>query len=259
MNRHFLLLLSLLCSLYARDAKFELGLGVASLYYPNYVGSNSTRILTLPVPHIRYRGEYFKIDENGITGKLFGVDGLRLELSVSGSLPASSDADGVRKDMPNLDLTGEIGGRFVYVLYAKGVSLLELELPMRAVLSTDFSSVSYRGLLSNPQLKYSLRYKELVWTLRTGVVYADADYNNYFYGVKEEYVTPTRSFYEAKSGCGGFRNRIGVTYKKGNWWAGAFVAHYDIRGATFKDSPLIERHDALYTGASLTYIFYTLE
>jgi len=84
----------------------------------------------------------------------------------------------------------------------------------------------------------------------------DKDYANYFYGVKQEYVTKERSYYDAKNSYGGFRNRIGMTYKKNAWWFGAFISYIDIKNATFHNSPLIERDAALYTGASLAYIFY---
>ena len=259
MIKSLLILLTLCISLFARDAKFELGLGVGTLSYPNYIGSKSTQILTLPLPYIRYRGEHFRIDEDGLSGKLFGINGLRLDLSVSGSLPANSEDDGVRKDMPDLDLTGEIGPKLVYNIYESGVSQLEFEFPVRAVLSTDFSSVTYRGIVSNPQLKYSLNYDELELTFRTGVIFSDEDYNSYFYGVSKQYETPSRALYETTSGFSGFRNRVGLTYKKGVWWAGAFVSHFNISDATFRDSPLVETSSAFYMGASVAYVFYTID
>jgi outer membrane protein len=254
-----LLLLVFALYLSAQEAKFELGLGIGSLYYPNYIGSKSTQILTLPLPYIRYRGDFFRIDEDGISTKLFGINGLRLELSLSGSLPADSKDSGIRKDMPDLDLTGEIGPKLVYTIYDHGVSKLEFELPLRAVLSTNFESISYRGVVSNPEFKYSLTYSDFKWTLKSGIVFANKDYNSYFYGVDEAYKTPSRETYEAMSGLSGFKNRLGVTYQKAKWWAGAFISHYNISSATFRDSPLVETNSAFYMGASVAYIFYTLD
>lgn len=244
-------------SLEARDDKFELGIGVGYLYYPNYIGSKTIQSLLVPLPYIRYRGDYFRIDEDGVTGKLFGINGLRLDLSVSGSLPASSESSGVREGMPDLDLTGEVGPKIVYNLYEKGVAKLEIEVDLRATLSTDFSSISYVGITSNPQLKYSLNYSEFEWTLRAGIAISDKDYNNYYYGVQKKYVTPTRPLYSAKGGCSGFKNRVGMTYKKGHWWGGAFLSYHNISQSVFKDSPLVETNSAFYAGASIAYIFYT--
>lgn len=249
-------LLLLMTNLCADDAKMELGVGVGSLYYPDYVGSKTNNLLTVPLPFIRYHSEYLSIDEDGLNSKLFGVDGLRLDLSLNGSLPASSKSS-VREDMPDLDLTGEIGPKLLYSIFAQGVSELEFELPFRAVLSTDFTSISYVGLVSNPQLKYSLNYKRFEWTFRTGFMFCDKEYANYFYGVKQKYVTKDRSYYDAKNSYGGFRNRVGMTYRKNAWWFGAFVSYTEISNATFHNSPLIESDAALYTGASVAYIFYT--
>jgi len=242
------------------DAKtkpsFEFGLGIGSLYYPNYIGSKTTQILTLPLPYIRYRGKYIRIDEDGLSGKLFGINGLRLDVSVSGSLPASSDKDGVRSGMPDLELAGEVGPKLVYNIYEKGVSLLEFELDLRATLSTDFNAIHYRGLNSNPQLKYSLNYSAFEWTFRTGILLSDSVYNDYYYGVASQYVNANRPLYETQNGYSGVRNRVGVTYKKESWWGGAFLSHHDIRGASFEDSPLVETKDSVFFGASIAYIFY---
>lgn len=243
-------------SLEAQENKLELGLGLGYLYYPNYIGSKHSQSLLVPLPYIRYTGDYFRIDENGVTGELFGINGLRLELSMSGSLPASSDSSGAREGMPDLDLTGEIGPKLVYNLYEKGVSKLELEVDIRATLSTDFSSISYIGLTSSPQLRYSLNYSAFEWTFRTGVSISDKNYNNYYYGVQEQYANASRVQYSTKGGCSGFKSRVGMTYKKGDWWGGAFLSYFNISQSVFKDSPLVETNDAFYGGASIAYIFY---
>ena len=251
------LLLLTFTSVFAKEPEIELGVGVFTLSYPDYLGSKSTQLLTAPFPHVRYRGEFLTIDEDGINGKLFGIDGLRLDLSLSGSLPANSEDSKAREGMPDLDFTGEIGPNLVYNIYEHGVALLEFEFPVRAVLSTDLSSIKYRGIVSTPQLKYSLNYSEFEWTLRSGVMFANEKYHNYFYGVTEEYVIPTRALYKASSGYSGFRNRIGMSYQKGSWWGGAFVSHFSLSNAVFENSPLVETKSAIYMGASVAYIFYT--
>ncbi len=259
MIKKLFLLLLLGTTLFGDKPKFELGLGVASLYYPNYIGSTTTQVVTLPLPYVRYRGDYIRIDKDGLSGKLFGVKDLRLELSVNGSLPASSEENGVRVGMPDLDLTGEIGPKLVYNIFEQGVSLLEFELPVRAVLSTDFKSINYVGVVTSPQLKYSLNYEHIEWTFKTSVSFANQDYHNHFYGVKSQYSTPTRETYNAQNGFSGFRNKVGVTYQKESWWMGAFVSHFDISEAVFKESPLVQTHDAFYMGFGVAYIFYTID
>jgi len=257
MRLSLFLLFSIFTLLNAKESKIELGAGLAYLSYPNYVGSKTYNLITLPLPYLRYRGDFLNYDKDGLTGKIFGINDLKVELSVAGSLPASSDKGSARDGMPDLEFTGEAGFQLVYNIYEKGVSQLEFEFPLRGVLSTDFSNISYRGLVSNPQLKYSLKYAHYEWTLRSGLIFGDEEYNSYYYGVDKEYKTATRSEYKAPSGFNGFRNRVGVTYKKGNWWAGAFISYIRLDGSVIKESPLVETQSALYSGASLAYIFYT--
>ena len=257
MKLALIFLLATCTSILAKEPKVELGVGVFTLSYPDYIGSKSTQLLTAPFPHVRYRGDFLTIDEDGINGKLFGINGLRLDLSFSGSLPASSEDSKAREDMPDLDFTGEVGPNLIYNLYEHGMARLEFEFPIRAVLSSDFSYVEYQGIVSTPRLKYSLNYSEFEWTLRSGVMFANERYHNYFYGVSPKYATPIRPEYTARSGYSGFSNRIGMTYQKGHWWAGAFVSHFNLKNAVFEDSPLIETQSAIYMGASVAYIFYT--
>ena len=251
------LLLATWVSLIAKEPKVELGVGVFTLAYPDYIGSKSTQLLTAPFPYVRYRGDFLTIDKDGIRGKLFGINGLRLDLSISGSLPANSEDSKAREGMPDLDFTGEIGPNLVYNIYEHGVARLEFEFPVRAVLASDFSYVKYQGIVSTPRLKYSLNYSEFEWTLRTGLMFADENYHNYFYGVSAQYVTPTRPEYTPSGGYSGFSSRMGMTYQKGNWWTGAFVSHFNLNNAVYEDSPLIETEDAIYMGVSVAYIFYT--
>ena len=255
----FFLLLLLISSLHAQEKRLELGLGIGALRYPSYIGSKSYHSFIAPLPYIRYRGKRFRLDENGLNGKLLGVEGLRIDLSVSGALPAESESDDARAGMPDLDLTGEVGFQLIYRLYHEKEHTLEIEFPIRSVLSTNFNNLKYRGIVSNPQLKYMYKDTHFKMTLRVGAIFGDADYFNYYYGVSEEYVTPTRGFYDAKSGFGGIRSRIGMRYKVGSWWFGGFCSYFDIQDATFSDTPLVETKHAIYSGISAAYIFYTSE
>jgi outer membrane scaffolding protein for murein synthesis (MipA/OmpV family) len=257
MIRYLLLLSLFLTPLFSQEYSLKLGVATGVLYYPNYIGSKSSNTLVTPFPYLRYKGEIFQIDEDGLSGKLFGVNGLKIDLSVSAALPAQSEEDSVRKDMPDLDLTGEVGFKLIYEIFSDSPHHLAFEFPLRSVLSTDFTNLKYRGIVSNPQLKYSLKYTQFKWTFRAGAFFSDKNYNNYYYGVSQEYQTPTRSFYKADAGFAGLRARVGLTYEKGNWWAKAFVSYFNISDAVFYDSPLVETPHAVYSGVSLAYIFYT--
>jgi outer membrane scaffolding protein for murein synthesis (MipA/OmpV family) len=242
---------------YAQKPTLELGIGVGSLYYPDYIGSKSSNVITLPLPYIRYRGKYFKIDEDGVYGKLFGIKNLRLDLSLSGSLPSNSEDNSLREGMPDLDFTAEVGPNLIYTIFNQGVSTLAFELPVRAALSSDFTYVDYIGVISTPQFKYTLEYPDTKWTFKLGLRFADQDYNDYFYSVAPKYITATRSAYDASGGYGGARARVGIQHKNAHWWYGAFASYVNLNGVSFEDSPLVDTKTAIYAGASVAYIFYT--
>jgi len=254
--KYFIIFLLLFQPLiFAKEKQFELGLGVASLYYPDYIGSKSTQFLTLPFPYIRYIGKYLKIDEDGISSEFFGVNGLKLSLSIAGSLPASSKKNSVREGMPDLDLAGEIGLKLSFEIFKKNVSSLTIELPLRTLITTDFTHLFYRGLIANPELKYALKYTKYFFSFRSGLLYTNKKYNNYYYGVKEVYETSLRKSYSSRSGFAGLRSKININYKMQNWRAGGFFSYFNINNAVFKNSPLIKTHHALYSGVSIAYVY----
>ncbi len=256
-QRSLLAFILVVSNLYAKEPTMELGAGVASLSFPDYLGSKSRQLLTLPIPYFRYRGEYLKVDEDGLNSKLFGVDGLRLDLSINGSLPASSESNSAREGMPDLELIGEVGPKLVYSIYKDRVGLFEFEFPLRAVFSTDFSNINYVGITSRPQLKYRLIYSKIQWTFKSGVIFSNQNYNSYFYEVSNEHKTESRALYKPEAGFGGFRNRASITYQKERWWFGVFISHFNLSRAVYKKSPLLETNTATYIGASAAYIFYT--
>lgn len=258
MSRFFLLVLLIFFTFsHAKESLFELGIGVGSLVYPNYMGSKSTQSYTLPYPYMRYKSDYFNIDKDGISGKIFDIKDLKLDLSLGGSLPASSENSKVREGMPDLHFIFEIGPKIIYTIFSHGKASLFFELPIRAAFSTDLHSIAAQGLISTPEFKYELNYGIMEFTIRSGVMYADAQYHSYFYEVAKEYETPTRRTYSALGGYSALKNRLGITFRKDNWWGGGYISHYQLDGAIYEDSPLVETKSATYFGATLAYIFYS--
>lgn len=234
--------------------EIELGMGTGSIYFPAYIGSKTTQSYTVPFPYIVYRSDYLTVDKDGVTGKLFDIDGLGFDVSMGGTLPAGNTK--LREGMPPLDLTFEVGPKIVYRIFEKGVSSLCFELPVRGVFSTDFHKISAQGYVVAPQLKYELKYEHLDIALRTAWLYGDAEYHRYFYEVLPKYATEDRDQYTAKGGYNSIKVKVTGTYKKGSWWTGAFVSYHDISSAVFADSPLVETTHALYMGLSVAYIFW---
>ncbi len=244
-------------ALFSSEPHYELGVGTAFISYPSYMGSKNQEQLLLPVPDFEYRSDKTTIDKNGIEQQLFDIKALSLDLSLGGSLPVNSQDAKARTGMPDLDFAFEFGPRLKYQLYQQKGHELTFSLPLRAVLSSDFKSLSYRGYLITPNLKYEYTYEDLKLTLLSGALWSSEKYNDYFYSVAPKYQNSQRESYQAKAGYSGYRNSIGIEHRHGAWHYGGFISHFDLHGVSFEESPLMETKEALFVGSFLSYIFYS--
>jgi outer membrane protein len=252
MKKQFILFLTISSIIYASE--LDLGIGIGNIYYPDYLGSNHSNNLVVPFPFIDYHSEKLDIDTDGIKQQLFSIEGLSVRLSMSGSLPMSSS--GTREGMDDLDPAGEIGPALVYSLYNDEAFSFKLDLPIRAVVSSDFKGIDYRGYLYEFKAKIEYKNKQgYLFQLHTGGVWADKRYNNYIYGVGQENITATREYYKAEAGYSGYKTSFGISKKFDKVWAGVYIRHYDLTDAIFGDSPLKERNSAIYGGAFVAYLF----
>jgi len=249
-----LLLLFTFFTISLNSSELDLGIGVGAMYYPDYLGSDHDNSLYIPYPYISYVSEDLEIDGNGVKADLFNIQNLSLRLSLSGSVPIKSS--GVRDGMHKLDPSIEVGPALVYTLYDKNGLSLKIDAPIRAVISSDFKGVDYRGYIYDPKL--SIEYDFLDgynFQLHTGGVFADSRYNNYIYGVGINDVRADRSFYRGKGGYSGYKTSTGIEKKFQNLWLGAFVRHYSLTGSSFKSSPLAVKNSAIYGGIFIAYLF----
>ena len=258
MIKFLLIVLGVGLPLLAQKPLLELGVGVAAVRYPAYIGAKKEKYFGVAFPYINYRGEWLEIDNGGVKKELFDIDGLGLELSASGSFPVDSASSKLREGMADLDLMFEIGGMGSYALWDKDDYHLLFRLPLRAVISTNFHSrLDYRGVVANPEVKFSQKNREGELFVNTGAVFASSEYHDYLYGVENIYKTEQREVYQGRGGYGGWRSKMGFSQRKKAWVYDAYVVHYFLRGAVFEDSPLLERENAFFIQASLSYIFYT--
>jgi len=250
----FLLLVS---SLVAQESNYELGLGGAVISYPNYIGSKATNTLISPIPYIRYEGEKISFKRGGLQYRFLDNDAITVDLSLGGSLPVESDDSSVRAGMEDLDFAFEIGPRLNYKVYENPAHKVVFKLPLRAVISTDIQNFERQGFLVAPNMNYRYRKDDFQIKVKSGPIWADDDYHNYFYGVTQKEATTTRRAYYAQGGYNGYRNTIAFRYKQNNKWNyGAFLSHFNIEGASFDDSPLVETDNALFLGTFISYTFY---
>ena len=135
---------------------WEIGALVGVGILPTYPASDQTRFEILPLPYFTYRGEVIRSDDKGLLrGRLFKSDRAEIDVSLAAAFDVDSSDNRARVGMPDLDWLGEIGPRLELTLARAGDVRIEFELPIRAVISTNFTSrANYQGLIMVPELAY---------------------------------------------------------------------------------------------------------
>jgi MipA family protein len=270
--RRVLLLILLLISIVfpktaisAEKPLWELGIGFSALLLPDYRGSDEYRVYPLPYPYVVYRGDVLRIDEHEISGRIFKTDRILLDVSVYGYLPVKSSNNTARQGMEDLDPTFEIGPALkIKLLDSKEDKYkMNLTLPVRAVFSTNFRSVSHEGWVISPRLNFEkddiIPQTGLNFGISAGPMFADRGYHEYIYTVDPSYATVSRPAYSAGGGYSGSTLTGGLSKGYKQFIFSAFVSADFLQGAVFEDSPLVKRSTSFMTGISLSWIFFKSE
>ncbi|MCG6889307.1 MAG: MipA/OmpV family protein [Gammaproteobacteria bacterium] len=240
---------------------WELGIGIGSLNTPHYRGSESDADLLLPFPYVIYRGSFLQIDrEDGVRGKLFNSEDIRVELSLAGNVPVPDTDGGARSDMDALDPLLEVGAELIVDLWrgSDGEHSFGFNVPLRLVYSVGDPLLEFQGVTVSPYFNYRIRQEDhgalLRYNASFGPIFASSRYNDYFYEVNPEFVTPQRAEYHADSGYGGSRVTLSVTRHAQQYMVGAFARYDNLDGAVFADSPLVETRDYFIFGLVFAWI-----
>lgn len=246
----------------AEKPLWELGVGFSALVLPDYRGSDEYRVYPLPYPYVVYRGDFLRIDEHEISGRIFKTDRILLDVSVYGYLPVKSSNNTARQGMEDLDPTFEIGPALkIKLLEGKEDKYrMNLTLPVRAVFSTNFKSVSYEGWVISPRINFEkddiIPQTGLNLGISAGPMFADRGYHEYTYTVDPAYATATRPAYSAGGGYSGSTLSIGLSKEYKQFIFNAFVSTDFLQGAAFENSPLVKRSTSFMTGISISWIFF---
>ena len=240
---------------------WEAGVGVSVIDFPEYRGSAERRTWVLPFPYIVYRGEYLKADERrGVRGLFFKTESVELDVSFNGTVPVKSSENAARQGMPDLDATLEVGPSLNFSLLksADRKSTLELRLPVRGVLASDFSYVDFVGWVFQPTLNVDTRdaFGYTGWKLGFlgGPVYSDGRYNRYFYAVDPAFATATRPAYSPGGGYGGAQFIAALSKRYRDFWIGGFAKWDTLSGAVFADSPLVTARQSWSGGIAIAWM-----
>ncbi len=240
----------------------EIGVIGGGGYVPDYPSAEQSRLRGILSPSITYRGEILRADEFGARLRAWQGNGAEFSFSASGSFPVSSHDNRARQGMPDLDWMGEIGPTLRITLWRDPAAprRVILETPVRAVFSTDLTSISFRGWVFNPDIAWEQRDLLLPrsrFRIGLGVVVADDRYMDYFYGVAPEFARPDRPAYRARAGYLGtrlqFSYRVPITERL-SVIAGARLENFT--GAANADSPLFRRDLNLSVAAGFSWTLY---
>jgi outer membrane protein len=247
---------------------WEVGIGLAYTHLPDYRGSDEARGYVLPFPLVVYRGDFFKSDREGVRAQFFDSRYIEVELSAGATVPVNSKDNKAREGMPDLRPTLELGPAVKVHLVSVGDAApgdrdleLDFRLPVRVALTWRDGPRDV-GLIAFPSLALDNRVQFAGSRWNLGVVaggyFADQRYHQYFYGVPQEFATPTRPAFTARGGFSGWQAilALSTTYNK-RTWVGAFVKADWLKGATFDDSPLVRQRTNLAFGIGVSHILAT--
>jgi len=184
---------------------WEVGVAGGGGLLPDYPAASDSHAKGIGSPYVMYRGKFWRVGEKGIVrGRLAHESNWELDFSVDGSFPADSDDNDARKGMPDLDWLGEIGPRLqVTLARAARDAKVDFELPVRAVISTDFTEFDFRGFIAAPRLTYqheNFYFRDLELKLGVGSNFVTTKTANYFYRVEPQFVNANRSQYTGNGG-----------------------------------------------------------
>lgn len=228
---------------------FEAGIAGGGGWLPAYPASDQNRWRGLAVPYIIYRGDLFRADDSGLRARAALADGIELTVSASGGVNGSSRDITAREGMPDLEWLGEIGPTLRFTLWRgddpAAPRRILIDTPLRAVFSTDWSSVSFRGFTFAPDIAYEhVNFLSPFARLRlsAGVAFGTERYGDYFYEVDREYARPDRAAFDGRAGYVGAR--VSASYRlplneRLSVVVGGRVENFS--GAANADSPLFRR------------------
>ena len=240
---------------------WEVGGGVAVIDFPDYRGADERTTFVLPFPYLVYRGDFLKAERGRVRGQFLKTERTELNVSIDGSIPVDSSKNSARRGMPDLDPHLQLGPNLEIGLYrGAGDDLrIDLRLPVRAVIATDFSHAQDIGWVFEPTINADLNTTMLGrdWRLglAAGPLFGDRRYHNYYYGVAPQYATATRSAYEAPGGFAGVQAIGSISRRFPAYWFGAFARWDTLDGAAFESSPLIRQQQSFNAGFAIAWIF----
>ena len=233
---------------------WEVGVGAGAFSLPQYMGSDERYTYPFVFPYLIYRGERWRLDRSGLRSRLFDLDRLSLDVSLSGGLPVKN-SNRARLGMPKIYLTGEIGPRINWLLSESESNRWSVHIPSRAAVNIRGR---YVGWVTDPYLRYvhhhPVEHGKIRFKVDVGALYGSQRFHETYYGVDPIYSTVVRPAYRAKAGLHSLFAKARVVYPMTET-LGLFssVQYRSLSVGVVKDSPLVKQTG--YTSIALGLIW----
>lgn len=234
---------------------WEVRLGAAVSEIPHYRGSRHTESYVIPIPYVIYRGERFRLSDEGARQLFFDTERVRVDISVAAGLPAPGGANPERDGMPRLETTLEAGPALDLNVWRSDDrrDTLWLRLPVRATFSLDDWTPAYQGINFPPYLQFRVRRGTFEHGVAAGPIFADRRYHEFFYEVPSEYATAARREYHPAGGYSGIRLTVSLTHRASRQRFGCYARFDWLDGAEFNPSPLVKTDQYVAIGCGATW------
>lgn len=244
-----------------RQPLWEAGIAGAVGTTPDYPGSNEYQVRVLPFPYFIYRGSIFRSDENGARVRTQVQSNVELDVSGGASFASNSSTSGPRAGMPDLEYLLELGPKLKITLDRPTPDMRWLlELPVRAVISSDWRHWGYQGVVFAPDIAFlDRRVFGSAWTgyFDIGPEFTTARYQQYFYQVDPQYALPDRPAYDAHGGYFGSFLELGLSRRLAHHLRVFGYARIDdYAGSRSESSPLFQTKMGYTTFVGLSWSFW---
>ncbi|MEW6999525.1 MipA/OmpV family protein [Colwelliaceae bacterium BS250] len=232
---------------------WEAGVFTAAFHGPIYPASSDNQHKFLPVPFVIYRGEKIRVgDGSFVKAVAVEKERFKLDISLGAAFNADSEDSKIREGMPDLDFMFEIGPQASFLLADNSYSSTWLNLQLRSVFSSDFSTINQRGYIFQPEVAFKgqgIVSDNSTLGLAISPIFASKKTHQYFYDVDSQYVNDQRPYYQSEGGYLGSKvsvfNRFQIS-KNLSVFGAMQIGYW--KGAKNEQSPL-HQQNVTYTFA----------
>ena len=202
--------------------------------------------------------------DEGVRGRFLDTKYIEIDLSFDGTFASDGKDVKAREGMPELDHLVEFGPSLIVHLIEKPKKVaLDLRLPARLAISSDFTNIRERGTTINPffNLKlYNLFRDQDMFLFSIGGKWASKKLMDFYYTVEPAYQTSSRQIYSASGGFMELSLSAAIFQPiVNNWWFFTGIVRPYYNDAANLESPLLTKKNTTSIVAGIYWNFHKSE